>query len=172
MLFIACSMDGFIAGPDGDLKFLNSVESEGEDYGYAEFNKAVDTVIMGRKTYETVLGFSIPYPHADKKSFILTSQKLQAAPGIEFYSGDVVQLIQGLRQKEGKNIYIDGGAKTIAQFLNNNLIDEMVVSIVPQLIGQGIKLFQEGIPQSSWHCIESKLFDTGLVRCHYQLKSV
>jgi len=84
ILYIACSLDGFIAGPNDNLDFLNAVHTEGEDYGYGEFIKTIDTVIMGRRTYDWVMDKVTEFPHADKKTYIITRQDRPSRGNITF----------------------------------------------------------------------------------------
>jgi dihydrofolate reductase len=113
ILYIAMSLDGYLAKPDGDFSFLSMVDQEGEDYGYAKFLETIDTVILGRKTYDQILslGYELPYP--DKDIYILTSSVRSDVGKVKFYSGSISQLIAGLKSKEGMHIYCDGGAETV-----------------------------------------------------------
>src|SRR3972149_4614244 len=100
VLFIAMSLDGFIAGKDGEISWLSIVEKEGEDYGYTEFEKTIDTVIMGRKTYDTVLSMVDKFPHQNKKCYIITRTKRPSQKNIEFYSGDLKDLVNNLKKEK------------------------------------------------------------------------
>src|SRR5687768_2207279 len=111
ILYIATSLDGFIAKPDGDINWLLQVEREDEDYGYYKFMNTVDTVIMGRKTYDKVLSIVPEYPHKEKKSYIITRTSRPSEGNLVFYTGDVKSLVEELKSKKGKNIYLDGGAE-------------------------------------------------------------
>src|SRR4051812_24677761 len=89
ILYIAMSVDGYIAGENGDISWLSTVEIPGEDYGYGEFIKTVDTVIMGRKTYEKVLSFGIGFPHADKKCYVISRERKGVEENVTFYNGSL-----------------------------------------------------------------------------------
>jgi dihydrofolate reductase len=169
ILYIAASLDGYIATKDDNLDFLRLVEQKGEDYGYAKFIKTVDTVIMGRKTYDKVLSFGIGFPHANKECYILTRTQKPSEENIHFYNRDIVELINQLKSKKGKNIFCDGGAETVHLLLKNKLIDELIISIVPVLLSNGIRLFNGEQPQQNLHFISSKSFEKGLVQLHYKL---
>lgn len=160
------SLDGFIAKPNDDLSFLSVVEKAGEDYGYAAFTTTVDTVIMGRKTYEWVTA-QVDFPHADKQSFILTRKSIPAAGNIHFYNGSLPDLIASIREQAGLNIFCDGGAEVVNALLREDLLDEMIISIIPILVGNGIRLFQENRPEQSWQLVNTQTFDTGLVQVQY-----
>jgi dihydrofolate reductase len=166
-LFIAMSLDGYIAKPDGDISFLNQVEQKGEDYGYTTFIETVDSVVLGRKTYDKVLSMGIEMPYGDRQVFVLTRQPQPARDKITFYSGSLPELISSLKAQPGKNIFCDGGAEMVLQFLRNDLFDELTVSIIPVLLGEGIRLFGENFPEQKLQLIESKTFEKGLVQLHY-----
>ena len=166
-LFIAMSLDGYIAKPDGDIHFLDQVEQEGEDYGYTAFIESVDTVVLGRKTYDKVLSMGAEMPYGNRQVFVLTRQPQPAKGQTTFYSGSLSELISSLKAQAGKNIFCDGGAETALQFLRNDLFDELTVSIIPVLLGEGIRLFGENFPEQKLQLIESKTFEKGLVQLHY-----
>lgn len=169
VLYISCSLDGYIAQANDDLSFLSIVQKEGEDYGYNDFVATVDTVILGRKTYDWVIGQGYAFPHTDKETYIITRQSKANENNLHFYNGDLKTLVQTLKQKEGKNIFCDGGAEVIYQLLLEKLFDEIIISVVPILVGGGTKLFKEGYPLQNLSLINSKHFDTGLVQLHYEI---
>jgi dihydrofolate reductase len=168
ILYIALSMDGYIAKPNDDLGFLSMVEQEGEDYGYAEFVNSVDTVILGRKTYDWVMSQVPEFPHADINSFIITRTARPNIGKTTFYTGDLNNLISTPKKEQGKNIFIDGGAEIVNELLKENLIDEFIFSIIPVLVGNGTKLFKDGRPELNLTLISSKQFEKGLVQLHYK----
>ncbi|QDH80260.1 dihydrofolate reductase [Echinicola soli] len=171
-LFIATSLDGFIAGPNDDLSFLASVEKEGEDYGYAEFTARVDTIIVGRKTYDYVLRTIGPghYDNGDRDVYVITRKARPNEGKVTFYSADLTELVKSLKSRNGKHIYCDGGAEVIDELLKNDLIDEMIISVVPILVGEGTRLFKEGRPEQTLELVNAKNFDTGLVQLMYKRK--
>lgn len=147
------------------------VETAGEDYGYEAFTQSIDTVIMGRNTYEKVLSFNIPYPHAGKQSYIITKTLKQSAdPDIHFYGGSVKELIARLKQEPGKDIFIDGGAQLVNALLQEKLIDELVVSTIPVLLGEGIRLFNQGFPEQRMALLRVQPFKSGLVQVRYAIQ--
>ncbi|HLP71685.1 MAG TPA: dihydrofolate reductase family protein [Bacteroidales bacterium] len=169
ILFIAASLDGYIATQDEDLSFLSIVDMEGEDYGYEEFIRTVDTVIMGRKTYDWIMNELNEYPHPDKDSYIITRTSRPDMDRVKFYTGSLNDLIRHLKlNDEGKNIFIDGGAEVIDVLLKENLIDEFIISIIPILLGDGIRLFKDGRPESRLKLMHSECYGTGLVQLHYK----
>ncbi len=171
-VFIAMSVDGYIAKPNDDLSFLNMVEKEGEDYGYSDFINTIDTLIVGRKTYEYVLkniGAS-HYDNGQRDVYVITRTARPHVGRTIFYSGDLVNLIAELKSGKGKNIYCDGGAEIINELLKQNVIDELIISVIPILLGAGTRLFQEGRPEQLLKLITTKTFETGLVKLHYVKK--
>ena len=166
-LFIAMSLDGYIARPDGDISFLDEMNQEGEDYGYSAFIETVDTVILGRKTYEKLISMGVESPYGDRNVFVLTHSPRLAPKNISYYSGSLSELISSIRIQPGKHIYCDGGAETIAQLIQENLVDEMIISIVPILLGNGIRLFGASSPEQKLQFIDHTTFEKGLVQLHY-----
>jgi dihydrofolate reductase len=169
ILYIAASLDGYIAKPGDDLSFLSVVEQEGEDYGYAEFIKTIDTVIVGRRTYEKVLSMGFDFPHANRDSYIVTRTPRPDSGSVKFYTGSLKDLVLKLKSQKGKNIFVDGGAEIVNELLKDALIDEFIISILPVLTGDGIKLFKDGRPEQNLQLLTAKQFDTGLTQLHYKL---
>ena len=168
ILYIAISLDGYIAGPDEDLSFLDIVQREDGDYGYGDFIQTVDTVIMGRKTYDWIMAHVPEFVHADKTTFIISRTERQSTENTRFHTGDLSDLVRRLKTESGKNIFIEGGAEVVKTLLLDDLIDEYVISIIPVLVGGGTKLFEDGRPQQTLKLISTKQFDSGLVQLHYQ----
>lgn len=166
-VYIATSLDGFVARRDGTIDFLARVERPGEDYGYARFFDAVDTVIVGRKTYETALGFGWPY--AGKHCVVLTRQALASRHGEEFYAGDVRELVLRLTASGRQHAYVDG-PEVIRQFLDANLVRELTLSVLPVVLGAGVRLFGEAGPERSLALVESRSFESGLVQLEYAVE--
>lgn len=171
-LFIATSLDGYIAKPDDDLSFLKPVEKEGEDYGYAAFMDTIDTIILGRKTYDYVvreIGAS-HYDNGERKVYVITRTARPDTGNTTFYTGDPAGLVHRLKSENGKNIFCDGGAEIIHELLKHDLIDEFIISIVPVLVGNGTRLFKDGRPEQSLELVKVEAFDTGLVQMVYRKK--
>lgn len=171
-LFIATSLDGYIAKPDDDLSFLKLVEKEGEDYGYAKFTDTIDTIIVGRKTYDWVIkeiGLS-HYDNGNRKVYVITRTERPGIGNTTFYTGNLTELVKQLKSEKGKNIYCDGGAEIINELLKNDLIDEFIISVIPVLVGNGTWLFQDNRPEQELEFISSKSYETGLIQLHYHRK--
>ena len=168
ILYIAMSLDGYIATKDNSIDFLSMVEKAGEDYGYNDFVKSVDTVIIGRKTYDKVIEMGYEYPHTDKVVYVMTRNSNHSNGKIQFYSGHLKQLIEGLKKQPGLNIYCDGGAEIANELMKDNLIDEFVISLIPILLGDGVRLFKDGRPELKLKLESTKQFETGLSQLHYK----
>lgn len=168
-LFIATSLDGYIAKPNDDLSFLKIVEKEGEDYGYAAFTSTIDTIIIGRKTYDYVLKEigSSHYDNGQRDVYVITRTARPSVGKTTFYTGGLTELVEQLKSESGKNIYCDGGAEIVNELLKNDLIDELTISIVPILLGNGTRLFKDNRPEQQLEFVSTKSFDTGLTQLHY-----
>ncbi|MDX2188969.1 MAG: dihydrofolate reductase family protein [Bacteroidota bacterium] len=169
ILYISMSLDGFIARQNDDIEWLSLVEKKGEDYGYNEFYNTIDTVIMGRRTYEKVLSFGIDFPHRNKKCFVFSSAKTFIDPYVTFVDQSPEIWLKKYKTTEGGDIYCDGGATLVHTLLKYGLIDEMVISIIPILLGEGKRLFSRHLPENSVKLINSNTFDTGLVQLTYKI---
>ena len=143
-VYIARSLDGFIADSNGGLEWLHQVPNqEGGDYGFSEFIARIDGILMGRKTYESVIDFDVPWPY-EKPVFVLSST-LTEVPGeftdkVCIVNGAPDEVITSLNQRGFQNLYIDGGL-TIQSLLSKDLIDELILTDVPVLLGGGVPLF-------------------------------
>jgi dihydrofolate reductase len=175
-VFIASSLDGYIARPDGGLDWLSIVERAGEDYGYRQFFDSVDAVVMGRRTYDTVLGFDA-WPYVGKRCIVLTHAPPPALRHDEaFATGAPAPLLERLAGEGVRRVYVDGGA-VIRQFLAAGLVDDLTLSIIPVLLGGGIRLFDgdavaatsPGSADRPLRLADARSFDSGLVQLRYQL---
>jgi dihydrofolate reductase len=171
ILYIAMSLDGYIASSNDDIGFLSSVERVGEDYGYGDFIKDIDTVVLGNRTYKKVLSMGYEFPHTDKETFVVTRTERPAQGNVSYYSGPLNTLIMNLKLKEGKQIFVDGGAYVVNELLRDDLIDEFYISIIPILLGDGIALFKPQRPKTTLTFVDAKTFESGLVQLHYQRNS-
>jgi dihydrofolate reductase len=166
-VFIGVSVDGFIARSDGNLDFLPP--GGGEPHGYAEFFASIDALVIGRKTFETVLAFP-EWPYGDKTVVVLSSHPLDFSVVrggvVEQMAGDPVEIVTRLATRGFRHLYIDGGV-TIRKFLGAGLIQRLILTRVPVLIGQGIPLFGALHPDIKLHHIETRSYASGLVKSEY-----
>ena len=167
--YIATSLDGFIARPDGGLDWLPQPVEGGEDYGYGEFFASIDAIVMGRNTFDTVLSFG-QWPYADKRMWVLSSRELAlpafVPPTVTRWSDSPASLVDELTAQGVRKVYVDGG-KTIQSFLQANLLDEITITTIPVLIGQGIPLFGPLEADVELELLESRAFKDGLVQSCY-----
>ncbi|MBX7133758.1 MAG: dihydrofolate reductase family protein [Fimbriimonadaceae bacterium] len=163
-VFIAVSLDGKIARADGSLDWLEPFNSPDEDYGFAEFASSVDVVVMGRNTYDVVLGFG-DWPYPDKRVVVMTHRPITPRHGEEFTAGDLLPVLQHL---QADRVYLDGG-QAICQGLREGLVTDLTLNVIPTILGPGIPLFDGSLPFSSWSLAKSRTFDSGLVQIHYQI---
>lgn len=171
ILYIATSLDGFIARPDGNIDWLNSIPNpEVGDYGYSELLSTIGSTIMGRKTYEEVMGFGVEWPYTGLDSYIMTSDenlKIQS-PDTYIFTDNIKDLIVEIRKKSTRDIWLIGGGQLVTAFLNEGLIDKMIISIIPKIIGEGIPLFAGTPLESHWKLLKSEPYDTGVVNLTYE----
>ncbi|MBL0216748.1 MAG: dihydrofolate reductase [Myxococcales bacterium] len=163
-VFIATSLDGYIARADGALDWLELVAAPGESHGYEEFMASIDTMVVGRTTYETALGFP-EWPYTGKHVIVLTHRAAAAHPGVELYAGSVTEL--AARLGEATRVYVDGG-KVISQFLAAELIDDLTISVLPIVLGSGLRLFSGGEGEHRLALEGHRSWPSGLVQLRYQ----
>jgi dihydrofolate reductase len=163
LVFLATSLDGFIARPDDGLAWLSPFEQE--EHGYRDFFAGVDALVIGRRTYEVVLGFP-DWPYAGKRVIVCTSRPASPAHGEELWSGSPRALAERLDREGVGRVYLDGGA-LICSFLREGLVDDLTLNLIPVLLGAGVPLFAGGLPEVPLRLVEARPFSSGLVRLRY-----
>jgi len=169
-VFIGVSVDGFIARADGSFDFLPHVS--GEDHGYDAFMASVDALVIGRKTYEVALSFG-SWPYGSKPVFVLSSRPLAPAPAeaiVERVSGAPADIAAGLAGRGIRHAYVDGGV-TIQAFLRAGLVQRLVITRVPVLIGEGIPLFGPLPHDLQLTHVTTRSFPSGLVQTEYAIRA-
>lgn len=141
ILYIGTSIDGYIANDDGTLEWLESTEVEG-DSGYDKLLERIDTVIMGKATYDTVRGFDMEYPYRQFTNYVYTNSLSGKDEYATFINEDVISFVQRMKEMPGKDIWLIGGGKLASIFFQHNLIDEFQLAIAPIVLGKGISLYQ------------------------------
>lgn len=164
------SLDGYIAKKDDNIDFLSIVETPDEDFGYADFLQSIDTVIWGRKTFDKVLSFGQGVPHPDKKVFVISTTRTGKEEHATYFH-NVVELVKSLKQQEGKDIYCDGGAEIVFELLNNRLLDRIIVSVIPHVLGDGIRLFKDNNVEQLLTFKRSISYPSGLIQLWYDIKN-
>lgn len=164
-VFIATSIDGLIARDDGGLDWLAPMERPGEDYGHAAFMASVDTIVVGRTTWELARGFS-PWPYAGKRVVVMTHRPLEAAHGEQAFEGEPASLCAKLEAEGARHAYVDGG-QVIRAFLRADRLDELTLSTVPVVLGAGISLWNGTGLERGFRLESSRAFPSGLVQSRY-----
>lgn len=168
ILYIAASLDGYIARIDGEIDWLSIVERAGEDYGYAAFYESVDALVMGRKTYDLALTFG-EWPYPGKKSFVFTHSDLTSDRNdVVFLSSDVASGVATIEAQGFHTLWLVGGGALTRSFLQNDLIDEYILSLIPVLLGNGIPLFSTTGREEKLVLAGSTEYPSGLVQLHYK----
>lgn len=173
ILYIAASLDGFIARPDGDLSWLTQHQNpDRQDYGYSELIKSTSATIMGAKTYEWLLQFEDWPESKERPTYVITHRMLKAVPdaNIIFYSGDLKDLVRAIKEKSTKDIWLVGGAALAQSFMREWLADEIILSVLPLLLGDGISLFGSLNKEVNLKLVNQKAFKSGIVQMHYQVQ--
>jgi len=165
-IYIATSIDGYIAREDGSLDWLDRVGGFDEDYGFKNLLNSIDALIIGRKTYE--IATTVPDPYPGKRVIVLSNSLNSVKKGMELYRGDLTELTTKLHKDGIKHIWVDGGA-TICQFLSSQMVDTMTLSIIPVILGAGIPLFNVINKEISCRLISSQSYPSGLVQLNYEI---
>jgi dihydrofolate reductase len=167
ILYIATSLDGYIARSDGSIDWLPSLEANGEDYGYGEFYDSIDALVMGSITYEQVLEFG-DWQYPEKISYILTSRNLSTkCNDILFVKGGIEEVILDVKKRGYKRVWLVGGGNVISSFINKGLVDEYIITIIPIILGSGIPLFKS-VSELKLNFVGVKSYDSGAVELRYK----
>ena len=168
--YVATSADGYIARPDGGVEWLDRPRPKG-NYGMGAFYKSVDTVVMGRETYEVGRRFGQD-GHPGKRNYVFTHARRRAhSQNVEFVRGPVADFARRLRAEKGKDIWLMGGAALAASFLDEGELDEFVIHVVPVLIGEGIPLVRPRRRETSLSLVSTHAYEDGVVRLHYSART-
>ncbi len=168
VLYIAASLDGFIADAKGGVAWLERFNVEGEDHGFGRFMSEVDAVVMGATTYQQDVARG-EWPYGTRSTWVFTHRELPTPEGatVRFVSGPVADVVASIRESE-REIFLVGGARLVAQFLSAQAIDELILFVVPVLLGAGVRLFSDTGPAAA-DLIHAKSYSTGLVELRYRL---
>lgn len=173
-LYIALSLNGKIAKLDGSVDWLESIPNPDKiDHGYSNFYNSIDTTIQGNNTYKQILSWGIDFPYSDKKNYVFTSNnKLVNTKYVDFVSENHIDFIKKLKKEKGKDIWIVGGGRLNTILLNENLIDEIQVFVMPIVLNDGIELFESIPKETKLKLIESKSYSTGAVEIKYKVEKI
>ncbi len=168
VLYIASSLDGYIAAKDESLEWLFKVEGEG-DNGYSNFYDTVDTVLMGKKTFDWVMQNIEEFPYKNKECYVFTRSSIEDTDDVKFINGNIKDFVNNLRRKKGENIWLVGGGELLHSFIQDDLIDECIITIAPALIGVGIPLFKQDKYQIDLSLKNTRRYGQ-FVELHYVVK--
>lgn len=170
-VFVAQSLDGFIASKDGSTRWLNIPNPTKTDYGYKQFLSKIDAFVIGRFTFEKALKYK-PYPY-NKQVFVLSTTlkniPINLQDSVEIVNGNLKTIVQNINSKGYHKLYIDG-AKTIQSFLNENLIDEITINTLPIILGEGIKLFENINKTIPLELKYQERYENGIITTTYKTK--
>lgn len=170
-LYIATSLNGKIAEKDGSVDWLYVKDAnEQPDYGYEKFYESIDTTIQGSSTYKQVESWDIDFPYPEKKNFVITRNKeLKNNENVEFISENHIEFIKELKNQEGGDIWLIGGGLVNTMLLNEGLIDELQLFVMPIILQDGIELFENLPNRTDLKLTNSKTHDTGAVELQYEV---
>lgn len=168
--YLGMSLDGFIAGPNDELDWLDELDHiDGVDYGYAQFMASVDALIMGRRTFETVIGLVEEWPY-DKPVLVMSSTLTELpnhASGCEIFGGTPAEAIAECKSRGWSKLYVDGG-KLASGFANEKLLDELIISVLPVALGEGVAVFGALTDHTWFDHVSTESFANGMVQHTYK----
>ncbi|OIK09265.1 dihydrofolate reductase family protein [Bacillus sp. MUM 13] len=169
VLFIAQSLDGYIATKEDSLDWLFKVDGEG-DNGYSEFFETIDTILIGKRTYDWIMKYEKgQFPYKNKDCYVFSRSQFEDTNDVKFVNEGIVNFTNNLKKEEGKNIWIVGGGDLLHTFLKEKLVDELFLTIAPSIIGEGIPLFKAGDYQLDLYLKGTRTFNQ-FVELHYIVK--
>ncbi len=172
-VYIGTSLDGYISDAEGGLDWLGYVPTpEGDDLGFSDFMSRIDAIVMGRKTFDTLIGFGLGW-HYSKPGLILSATKKSApdtyADHVSFLCGSPAEIVEQAQARGFQNLYIDGG-ETVQRFLQDDLIDELIITQIPILLGGGTRLFGRLDNRLGFELVGSEVLASQLVKRWYRRK--
>ena len=172
ILYTAVSIDGFIARENGDVDWLPSSDNiNNDDHEYASFYQSIDTTLMGRKTYQQILSFDCDFPYPDKINYVFTHEPQESNQFVHFVNDDVNGFVNRLKEQAGQDIWLIGGRQLNATLLNAHLIDELILTIIPIILGKGIHLFGVEAIEQHFEYVNTKTLPNGYVQIRYTKQS-
>ncbi|MER2999560.1 dihydrofolate reductase family protein [Pontibacter populi] len=166
ILYIAASLDGYIARTDGSFDWLEheAFALEGEDYGYSDFMQTIDTTLMGHSTYKAILGMDMPFPYTDKTNYVFSRSSHEDTEQVQYVNDDPITFVKQLQQQPGKDIWLIGGGQLNTLFFNAGMIDEIILTYVPFVLGKGIPLFAPIATEQRLQVTETQNYKNGFVQ--------
>jgi len=173
ILYIASSLDGKIADTEGSVDWLHQIPNpEKSDYGYADFIKSIDTTLMGNDTYKQVLGFDVEFPYKGLANYVITRDKSRTKDEhVQYISQNVVDFVKDLKEKPGKDIWCIGGGGLNSVLLENGLLDDILVFVMPVILGPGIPLADQISKNCKLELTNTTTYKSGVVELVYKVIS-
>lgn len=166
ILYVAITLDGYIASTDGGIDWLTAFETSDEETGYEAFYSTINALVMGSATYEQVLGFG-EWPYVGKLSYVLTRRNLLGdRPDIVFFN-TIEATLDDIKTKGFQRVWIVGGGNIASAFMRRGLIDEYILTVTPIILGAGISLYQS-VPEQRLQQVGTKTLPSGMVELHYK----
>jgi dihydrofolate reductase len=165
ILYVATTLDGYVASSDGSIEWLTSLEANGEDNGYTDFYETIDALVMGSATYEQVLGFG-DWAYPGKLSYVLTSRSLSTKRNDVVFLKTIDAVLEDVKRKGLKRVWIVGGGKVASLFMTKGLVDEYILTLIPIILGTGISLYQ-AVPEQRLNLAKTRSYASGAVELHY-----
>ena len=166
-IYIAMSIDGYIARKNGGLDWLEYGHTGDEDYGFKKFIDTVDTIVLGKNTYEVVSGFDT-WPYTGKRVIVLSTTLREVRKEAELFSGQLSDLASMLHSEGSKRVWVDGGI-TVSQFLEAGLVDDITISVIAMILGSGIPLFSTMHRENACRLVSATPYPSGLVQLQYEV---
>ncbi|MDR2773130.1 MAG: dihydrofolate reductase family protein [Tannerella sp.] len=170
-IFIAVSLDGFIAFPDGGMDWLAGLSCPTlNEFRDKTFYDSIDTVIMGNGAYLEIASFDVDWPYKDKMAYVLSRRNDNLPPKatVSYLTENVLERIRQIKCQEGKDIWLLGGGQTIRLLLNHDLVDELQLCYIPVMMGEGIPLFPCKMKTSKWELTGSTVYDSSVLKVDYK----
>lgn len=169
ILYIASSIDGRIAEPDGGIEWLSEFPiTEEMNYGYKEFMASIDTIIMGGRSWRELSNMDVMGTYADKQVYVISRNNCGDNENVNFITENAVEQITNLRNESGKDIWLFGGGELVSMLLASDLVNEMQIAYIPVILGEGIPLFPKQSKESKWELVETKTFQNGVLKVTYR----
>ena len=166
-IYIAMSIDGYIARKDGGLDWLEYGHIGDEDYGFKKFINGIDALVLGRNTYEVVSSFE-KWPYEGKRVIVLSNTLNEVRKEAELFSGQLSHLTSMLHSEDIKHVWVDGGI-TVSKFLEAGLVDDITISVISVVLGSGIPLFSIMDKEHKCRLLSTQSYPSGLVQLKYEI---
>jgi dihydrofolate reductase len=174
ILYSATTIDGFIAQKDGGIDFLHDERFaiSNEDFGYQEFYDSISTTLMGNNTYQQVLDFDVPFPYPDKKNYVFSKSQKGEDENVTYINSDIATFVNDLKSKAEKDVWLVGGGQINTLLLEAGLIDEIIITLIPVILGEGIPLFPSSGGLKRLNLVSEQAYENGFVKVTYSLFKV